>query len=86
MQSVTIEIPGDIVSAMKIPRVRVKEYLLVELAVSMYRRGILSFGKARELCRMSKWDFQRELGTRQVERHYEEKDLEEDIDFAYSHQ
>jgi predicted HTH domain antitoxin len=34
---------------------------------------------------LSKWEFQKELGIRKIERHYEEKDLEEDIKFAYSH-
>lgn len=84
MQGITIEIPGDIVSTMKLPRKRVKEHLIVDLAASLYEQGILSFGKARELCKLSKWEFQKELGLRKVDRHYEEKDLEEDIEFAFS--
>ncbi|MCK4764064.1 MAG: UPF0175 family protein [Candidatus Aminicenantes bacterium] len=80
----TIEIPGDIIHTMKLPRNQVKDYLIVDIAASLYKQGILSFGKARQLCKMSKWEFQRELGIRKIERHFEEKDLEEDIDFAFS--
>jgi len=86
MQGLTIEIPGDIVATMKLPRKRIKEYLLIDIAASLYQQGILSFGKARQLCNLSKWEFQKELGIRKIERHYEEKNLEEDIKFAYSHQ
>jgi predicted HTH domain antitoxin len=85
MQGLTIEIPGEIVSTMKLPRKRIKEHLLIDIAASFYHQGILSFGKARQLCNLSKWEFQKELGIRKIERHYEEKDLEEDIKFAYSH-
>jgi len=81
-----IEIPGDIIQTMKIPRTRIKEHLMIDIAVSLYQEGALSFGKARQLCKMTKWGFQRELGLRKVYRHYEEKELREDIEFAYSNQ
>ena len=84
MDSIMIEIPGDIVSAMKLPKAWIKEHLLVDIAVSLYQQGILSFGKARELCKKTKWDFSQELGVRKVERHYDEKDLKEDLNIAVS--
>jgi len=83
-EGITIEIPEDIIQIMKLPRNRVKDYLMTDIAASLYKQGILSFGKARQLCKMSKWEFQKELGTRKIERHYEKKNLQEDIDFAYS--
>ncbi len=86
MDGITIEIPKEIVSTMKLPRKRIREHLMVDIAVSLYQQGILSFGKARQLCKMTKWEFSRELGLRKVERHYEERDLEEDIEFAYNRQ
>ena len=85
MQGLTLEIPGEIVATMKLPRKRIKEHLLIDIAASLYQQGILSFGKARQLCKLNKWEFQKELGVRKIERHYEEKDLEEDIKFAHSH-
>ncbi|WP_442891782.1 UPF0175 family protein, partial [Dissulfurispira sp.] len=39
-------------------------------------------GKARELARMSKWEFQEEPGKRKIPRHYTEKELKEDMKFA----
>ncbi len=47
-----------------------KEELQRELAISLYREDMLSFGKARELAEMSKHAFGRLLGERGVERHY----------------
>ncbi len=84
-QGITIKIPWAIVHTMKLPKRQVKEYLIADIATSLYSQGILSFGKARQLCKMSKWEFQKELGMRKIERHYEEKDLDEDLNFAYSH-
>jgi len=86
MKSITIEIPGDIVATMKLPKKRIKKYLLIDIAASLYQQEILSFGKARQFCKLNKWEFQKELGIRQIQRHYEVKDLEEDIKFAHSHQ
>lgn len=42
----------------------------------------MSIGKARKLAEMSKWEFIEELGRRKIERHYTEKEFEEDIAFA----
>ncbi|MFC7028125.1 UPF0175 family protein [Halomicroarcula sp. GCM10025710] len=53
-----------------------------ELAVSLYARDILSFGKARTLAEMSKREFQELLGEREIARHYDERELEEDLDYA----
>ena len=82
-EGITIKIPEEIIHTMKLPRSQVKNYLMTDIAASLYQQGILSFGKARQLCKMSKWEFQKELGTRKIERHYEKKNLQEDIDFAY---
>ncbi len=39
-------------------------------------------GTARKLCKLSKWKFLEELAKRGIERHYTEKELEEDIKYA----
>jgi predicted HTH domain antitoxin len=54
----------------------------VELAVDLYRRGLISFGKARLLAGMDRWQFEKLLGERQVIRHYTEANLEEDVQYA----
>ena len=53
-----------------------------ELARSLYARGILSSGKARELAEVSKLEFHRQPGEREISRHYTEAELDEDIEYA----
>jgi predicted HTH domain antitoxin len=52
---------------------------LLELALALYARGILSFGKARELTGLSKYEFGILLGKRDIPRHYEREDLQDDV-------
>ncbi len=54
-----------------------------ELALALYRRGVLSLGKARGLAKMSRWELEELLGERKVPRHYTEVDLEDDIRYAH---
>ena len=68
--------------SLKIPKHEIYRVLKIDLAISLYRRGALSLGKARKLAGLEKWEFIQELGKRKVERHYTEKELKEDIDFA----
>ena len=65
--------------ALALPEGRKKEELLRELAVTLYREDMLSFGKARELAGLSKYEFGRLLGDRSVARHYGRAELEEDV-------
>ncbi len=83
MKTVQIEIPKEVVLSLKMPFERVKRQLTEELAVHLYQQGFLSFGKARELAHLSKWEFSEKLGERDISRHYTQEDLEEDIKFAY---
>ncbi|MCP4104163.1 MAG: UPF0175 family protein [Desulfobacteraceae bacterium] len=83
MKAIQIEIPKEIMLSLKIPSEIAKKQLTEELAVHLYRQGFLSFGKARELAGMSKWEFSEKLGKLQIARHYTQEDLEEDIEFAH---
>ncbi|MBU4224990.1 MAG: UPF0175 family protein, partial [Chloroflexi bacterium] len=42
----------------------------------------LSFGKARELAGMGKYEFGRLLGERGIPRHYGREELEDDLAYA----
>ncbi len=53
-----------------------------ELALALYEEKILSFGKARELADMSKWEFHDLLNKRGIKRHYNKENLEEDIEYG----
>ena len=79
-----LKIPDDICLALKFPEGQKEELLLIELAISLYERGYLSFGKARQLSKMTKWDFHDELGRRKIERHYDSFAVEEDVEYGQS--
>jgi len=80
MKSITI--PEDVLAAMKLPKRDMENTIKLELAIALYQREIISFGKARKLAEMSKWEFLEILSKRKIERHYTGKELEEDLAFA----
>ena len=82
--SIQLEIPDSVVQALRLPPSEQREQLLLELGVSLYARGLLSFGKARELCGLSKYEFGRVLGKRAIPRHYGAEDLQDDLTYARS--
>lgn len=77
-----IEIADEIFDSLKLPEEERERALKTELAVSLYDRGVLSFGKARSLAELSKLEFHRLLGEREVERHYTRDELDEDLGYA----
>ena len=77
-----IENPDSVVQAIRLPEERLTQELRVELAMALYAQGLLSFGKARELAEMGKYEFGRLLGERQISRHYGREELEDDIAYA----
>jgi len=80
--SIQLEIPDSVAQAMRLPPDDRAAQLRRELAVALYGRGILSFGKARELAGMDVYDFGRLLGERGIPRHYSEDDLRDDVAYA----
>ncbi|RKY81775.1 UPF0175 family protein [candidate division KSB1 bacterium] len=77
--SVVLKIPKEITRSMKLPEKELPQRLKIELAVRLYQVGVLTFGKARELAGMSKWEFQFLLGQEGVLRRYDVEDLEKDL-------
>ncbi|THE65430.1 UPF0175 family protein [Salinadaptatus halalkaliphilus] len=78
----SIDVPSDVYDALNVPEDEREDVLRRELAVALYREGILSVGKARELSGLSRPDFHRLLGDREVDRHYTLEELEEDRAFT----
>ena len=78
----TIEIDDDVYEALQLPEGERSPAMKRELAVSLYARDVLSFGKARALAGLSKREFQALLGDREISRHYGERELAEDLDYA----
>lgn len=83
MAILKLEIPSDVVDAVRLPPAEVERELRKELALALYHRGVLSLGKARVLAQMSRWEFEQILGERRIPRHYTEEDLAEDLRFAH---
>ena len=81
-----LKIPESIVDALRLPREEVGGELQKELALALYQRSVLSSGEASVLAGMTRWEFEELLGQRRIQRHYSEKNLEEDIEYARSHQ
>ena len=86
MDKIILEIPAEVVEGMKLPPDEIERELKKEIAVALYRRGILSLGKARKLAGMSRWEFEELLGERKIPRHYGEKELEDDIRYGLGDQ
>jgi len=80
--SMALSIPDAIVQAIRLPEEQIDSELMKELAVTLYQRGYLSFGKSRELAGMGKYEFGQLLGEREVSRHYGPAELEDDIAYA----
>jgi predicted HTH domain antitoxin len=79
MRKVIIEIPQEVAAAMRVPSEEQEMRLRRELALRLYQKGLLSFGKARELTGMNKWGFHLLLGEEGIPRHYDVDELEEDL-------
>jgi predicted HTH domain antitoxin len=50
-----------------------------EIALQLYAQNIFTLGQARRLANISVWEFQKLLAQHKIQRHYNETDLEEDI-------
>jgi len=77
-----IEISEDVYDALRLPEEERDEALKAMLAVTLYREGVLSFGKARQLGELSKVEFHRLLGEHEVVRHYGRQEFDEDLAYA----
>jgi predicted HTH domain antitoxin len=71
-----IEVPQDVLDS---ARLSIDE-LKIEIAVYLYAQGRLSIGKARELANLSLWEFRQLLALRHIAPHYDEADLQEDVE------
>lgn len=80
--SLTLEIPDAVEQALRLPRDGRRNELMLELALALYARGILSLGKASELAGMSKIELGLLLGRRGIPRHYGDEELAQDLAYA----
>ena len=83
---VVLSIPDEIIDMIKMPRKDAEKELLKEMGFLLYERGFASMGVARRLSGLSKWEFIEGLKRRGILRHYDEKEMDEDITYARSGQ
>ena len=81
---IRIDIPESVAQAIRLPEQRIEHDIRIELALSLYQQEILSFGKARELAGLGKYEFGKLLGDRKITRHYGKEELQQDLDYAHS--
>lgn len=86
MIKLTLDVPDEVLEAVKLPPAEVEKEFRKELALALYQRGVLSLGKARILAQMTRWEFEELLGERRILRHYTDADLEEDVQYAFGSQ
>lgn len=80
MKTISVEIPESISLSIKIPESELRGRLKVELAIRLYQKRILSFGKARELAGLNKWQFQEILAKENIPLNYDIEELERDME------
>jgi predicted HTH domain antitoxin len=85
MAKLKLEIPDEVLGALKLPVGEEVAEMCKELALALYQRRVLSIGKARILAQMTRWEFEGLLGKRKITRHYTNTELEEDIQYASGH-
>jgi predicted HTH domain antitoxin len=79
MAQLCFEVPDDLFQAMKLPPNEAYDRIRCELAVRLYEKGVLSFGKARDLSRLSRWQFHELLGKEAITRRYDIHEFEDDM-------
>jgi predicted HTH domain antitoxin len=80
MSKLILEIPDEITEGLRLPPDERLARIRRELAIRLYQKEILSFGKARELAQMTKWEFHLLLGQENIERSYDLEELETDLE------
>ena len=77
-----LDIPESVASSLRLPMPEIEPRLRAELALALYAQGILPFGKASELARVSRYEFAALLGRREIPRHYTDDELTHDLEYA----
>jgi len=77
---ITLELPEEVIKTLNILKNELSSELRIQLALYLYEKGKLSFGKARELAGLSVWEFMDRLKENQIPLKYDIIDFEEDLE------
>lgn len=79
MQSISLEIPPEIVTQIKLPPKRAQRVLMEELVLRLYEEGIISAGQGAYLLKMDRLAFERFMAEHCIAIHCDIEDLDQDI-------
>jgi predicted HTH domain antitoxin len=74
-----IDFPDEFLQELHLPKQEAQARVKRELALTLYAKGLLTFGKARQLAEMNRWDFRQLLGEESVLRRYDIDEFEQDL-------
>jgi predicted HTH domain antitoxin len=80
MGDISLTIPGDALATAKIPRHRLESELKKQLAVQLYREGLVSGAGACRIAGLAKAEFQHLLGEYGVAQQYDVEDYQKDLE------
>ena len=80
MKDLALTIPADVLAVAKIPRARMESELKKELALQLYREGIVSGFGACRIAGIEKSELQYLLGERGIAQQYDVEDYEQDLE------
>lgn len=79
MQTVSVDLPRDLINIFKIREKDFPNVVRETLSAELYREGLVSIGKAAEIAGVSIWEMQEILAKRKIPIHYYPEDLKNDI-------
>ncbi len=79
MSKLILEISDDVAELLQLSSSERLSCLQRELAIRLYQKGLLFFGKARELAQMTKCEFHSLIGDEAIERSYDLEELSSDL-------
>ena len=77
---VTMELPDNVLNILNIPKDKLSRELRIQLALFLYEKGKLSFGKARELASLSVWEFMERLSENKIPINYDIEEFIKDLE------
>lgn len=80
MSDISLTIPGDALAGAKIPRHRLQSELKKQLAIQLYREGLISGAGACRVAAVAKTEFQYLLGEYGVAQQYDVEDYQKDLE------
>jgi predicted HTH domain antitoxin len=79
MENITLQLPKQITD-------QGEDVILQAIVLQLYQQNVFTFAQARRLLSLSVWELQKLLGENQIERHYDQNDLEDDLEIISQYQ